>query len=345
MVACLSLSLLLGCQEQKQEKPVIRSVYAIKVDKTKDFPKRAFPGKAKAVEQANLAFGVDGTLAKLPINVGDQVKKGDIIAQLNQRDFISQVNSAKAELNKNEKNLARAKQLVAKDYISKSDYDKIVSKTDVARAELEVAEKALEDSTIRAPFNGEITSKYVENYESVRAKQVIARILNISGIEMVVQIPENLISRLHHVKTVDVVFDAYPNVHYTATIKEISREASRTTRTYPVNLIMSQKPDAKIFPGMAGLARVKELKEIAKEEKMIIPIGALFTPNNKKQSFVWVVKDGKVIKQRVEVDQLTTRGAVIKAGLTPGDMVVIAGVHSLKAGQQVKVMTKLPSLL
>jgi membrane fusion protein, multidrug efflux system len=339
-LAAASVIFLTSCGEQKKSNNVVRPVLAIKVKQTSEFPRRSFPGKAKAVEEANLAFGVDGTLDKLPIKVGDEVKKDSIIASLNQRDFISKLNAARAELTRNEKNLQRANELVKKDFISKSEFDRIFAATQMSRSKVEVAKKALEDSTITAPFDGVITNKFVDNFESVRAKQVIARILDIAEIEMIVQIPESLISRINRVSTVSVVYDAYPLIQYVAKIKEVGREASRTTRTFPVTLIMPQQKAIKILPGMAGVARVKDIKGDVDNKKILIPVNALFTPSNQKQSHVWVVIDNKVQMKPVEVANLTSQGVFIKSGLNPGEIIVIAGVNSLQKGQTVSLMLK-----
>ena len=333
-------SLLGACQQEEKPKPVTRGVYAMEVKLASSMPTRAFPGKAKAVEEANLSFDVSGTLSKLPIKVGDEVKKGQVLAQLDKRNFTAKLNSAKAELERSSKNLKRAKNLVAQDFISQAEYDRIVAAVTVATSNVDLAQKALEDTTIIAPFDGVITKTYVENFEAIKPKQVIARILDISEIEMIVQIPEHGISRLRQVKAIEVLFDAYPDTPLMAKIKEIGKEATQTTRTYPITLIMDQPKSFKILPGMAGMAQAKTLSKGESQSTFILPISAVFTPNDEKKDYVWVLnkEKNKVSKVAVKVDQISAQGAYIQSGIKAGDWVVTAGANSLHQDQQVRLL-------
>lgn len=332
---------IVGCGDQPAQKSPVRGVYVVQASMTGQVGKRSFPGKAKAVEEANLSFDVNGTLNKLPIKVGDEVKKGQLLASLDERDFIARLNSAKAELDKSEKNLARAKKLVKQDFVSQAEYDRMFATVQVNRSNVDVAKKALEDTDITAPFDGVITQKFVENFEAVRAKQVIARILDISDIEMIVEIPENLMSKLRRIKTVEVVFDSYPDKPFTATIKEVGQEASTTTRTFPVTLVMAQAKDFKILPGMSGNASAKAFHDDGnKPRNYLLPVAAVFTPNDQKKNFVWVVdtKTNTVSMRPVEMVTINANGAVIKSGIKADEWIVAAGVHQLRENQKVKLL-------
>jgi len=200
-----------------------------------------------------------------------------------------------------------------------------------------VTSKALEDTTMTAPFDGKITELYVENFQSVRAKEKVARLVDISRIEMIVFIPENLISRVPEAETVLVTFDAYPDHVIHAKVKEIGYEASQTTRTFPVNLIMDQPETFTILPGMAGVARGDPKAVHAARKGYLIPIPALFTGTDESKSFVWVVDPvtKKVSQREVSKGEIATKGVHITKGLTKGEWVVTAGVNSLEPGQEV----------
>ena len=110
-----------------------------------------------------------------------------------------------------------------------------------------------------APFDGAIAAKYVENFQTVQAGQVVARLLDTAKVEMVIDIPESMIALAPYVTDLVCVFDAFPELTLTgAEITEIGTEASATTRTYPVTIVMGQPAEptgAKLFPCMAGRAR------------------------------------------------------------------------------------------
>ncbi len=226
---------------------------------------------------------------------------------------------------------ARAEDIAAKDAEIRS-----------LEASVESASDQLGYTHLRAPFDGTIVATYVENFEDVRAKQPIVRLLDTSRIEMTIDISESLISLAPQVKDVTVVFDPFPDREIVAVIKEIGTEASETTRTYPVTLIMDQPEDITILPGMAGKATGRTVEEMAPDQTSVdIPVSATFTAGSSGQSFVWVIDEqSKTVSRReVKLGQFTDTGVRILEGLELGEWIAIAGVHYLREGQQVRLLT------
>lgn len=342
-VCLLILSpVLTSCDSKPPEKvEVIRPIPAMKVGESQKVSGRKFPGKAKATQEVDLAFDVGGKLIERPVDIGDDVKQGDVIARLNPRDFKARVKSNKAELKKVKQNFERGKELIKDSFISQRDYDRLEAAVDVAEADLDIAQKALSDSVMKAPFDGHIANLYVENYQAVLSKKVIARLLDTSQIEMVVQVPENLISKVSYIEDIHVTFDSFPDVALAASIKEVSNEASQTTRTYPVTLIMQQHDDVEILPGMAGNASGTLVMPGTGDEleKLVVPVQAVFTPNTQKQDHVWVIdeKSGSVHLRAVTTGQLTQSGIQVIDGLQTDEWVAVAGVHTLREDQKVRI--------
>lgn len=285
------------------------------------------------------------------------------------------VQKAEATLRLATNDLARARPLVESRTISRAEYDQYVEAQAQAEAglrhaseELRIGERGArpEDieakeaeirsleaaataaknqwvySYLRAPFDGNVVAKYVENFENVQAKQPIVRLLDASRIEMVVSVPESAISLVPFVTDVTCVFDAFPNVKVPAEVKEIGTEASRTTRTYPVNLIMDQPRDVRILPGMAGQAtgRVVPPKNAA-SGGIEIPASAVFERDAK--SFVWIIestdgKQGQASLREVTLGELSARGLRIVEGINPGELIATAGVNFLEEGQTVRIV-------
>jgi RND family efflux transporter MFP subunit len=273
--------------------------------------------------------------------VGDRVERGQVLAELDPRDFAAALKSAEAELKRDQTNFERAEGMLAEDVISRAQYDRLEARRDVAEANFELAAKALADSVLRAPFSGTVAATYVENYEMVRAKQEIMRLLDASKIEMVIQIPERLISNAPYIREVQVRFDPFPETVLPASVKEISNEASRTTRTYPITLIMEPPQGVAILPGMAGEAwgRV-ELPEDLAESGIEVPTAAVFADDASasEQSYVWVVDEEtrSVSRRPVKIVRFSSRGVLVQ-GVEPGERIVTAGVHSLREGQTVRI--------
>jgi RND family efflux transporter MFP subunit len=166
-------------------------------------------------------------------------------------------------------------------------------------------------------------------------------VLDPSRIEFVISVPESLISLTKYVEEITVTFDALPGIDIPARIKEVSKEASQATRTYPVTLLMGQPANAEILPGMAGEARiVSRLPEQSKHVGIEIPATAVFSGEDLEQSYVWIVDETSetLSRREVKIVGLSRAGTRVKAGLNPGEWIVIKGVHSVSEGEVVQIL-------
>jgi RND family efflux transporter MFP subunit len=410
LVLCLTAILFSGCKTET-EVSIIRPVRAIKVGDVAGINGASFPGRARAADEVNLALRVSGELEFLPVEVGMTVKKGDVLARVDQRDFEAAVSSADAELNRSIAHLdamqiARPEEirrleavvreseailtLAQTEYdrnlesneklrgsvseseieLTKAARDRSAAKLDQAKESLLIAREGARQEDVRAqeaevasfearltkagndlaytelvaPFAGTIAAKYVENYQTVQAGQTICRLLNTSKIEIVIDIPEGKISMAPYVTNIVCVFDAFPDAPIEgATVTEIGTEASATTRTYPVTLLMDQ-PDAstgvKILPGMAGrvsgTARMSDEMEAA---GLVIPESAIFQSEN-GEKYLWLIDEIQMKvhqSQPVTPRQLDAFGVRV-TGVEAGQWVVTAGVHYLEEGQQIRIL-------
>jgi RND family efflux transporter MFP subunit len=413
--ALASIVFMLGCEQTPDVASGPRPVRVMRIQDAKIFSDRTLPGRAKATQEVNLAFRVAGPLIALPVNVGDQVKRGDTVARIDPRDFEVALRSAKAnydaaraqlksmsvarpeEISQLEaavdkararqrtaaNELGRAQPLVESRTITRSEFDKYLESKDRADAELRQAEEdlrigrlgarpedieakqaeidslraagnatqnQLNDTNLVAPFDGTIVAKYVENYEDVQAKQPIVRLLDSSRIEMVISVPESSISLVPYVTDVLCSFDAFPDLPpLPAKVKEIGTEASKSTRTYPVTLIMEQPREAgvEILPGMAGRAwgRV-DMPANDDSQGIEIPATAVFSRDGK--DYVWVVESadgrtGTTKLREVSRGNLSARGLSHVQGLKAGELIVTAGVHYLGDGQTVRILQPQPT--
>jgi RND family efflux transporter MFP subunit len=203
------------------------------------------------------------------------------------------------------------------------------------------AKNQLEYATLKAPFDGTVAARYVDNFQTVTAKQPVVRLLDISKIEVTIQVPENVISLVPRVKKAICTFDAWPGREFDGQVTKIGTEASQTTRTYPVTVAVDQRQDVQILPGMAATVRGQpEASGKAPEQDLLVPPGAVFAAETGQQSYVWVVDESsrKVTRREVATGKLTPVGLAVTAGLQPGEWVVSAGVHSLRENQEVKIL-------
>lgn len=357
LLALLPFLLLTGCAEQDvPEKQLVRPVRAMKVADVAGVTGRSFPGRAKATQEVDLSFRVAGRLVSFPAEVGDAFQAGDLVAKLDPRDFEvnlrnaqAQLQSAKAAFQRAQSDYRRQLSIQKEDpgATSQAAIDRARAQRDQAKAEsasfqasVEAAKDQLTYTSLLAPFTGAVVATYVENFEDVRAKEAVLRLLDSSRIEMIVNIPESLISLTPYVNQVYVVFDAFPKRELVAQIKEVGTEASRTTRTYPVTLIMDQPEDIKILPGMAGrtVRSDAKLPDDVRETGVEVPVSATFSPEEGGKTYVWVIDEGTMTVKRREVTtgKLKSTGILVTEGLQPGEWIAVAGVHLLREGQQVR---------
>ncbi len=219
--------------------------------------------------------------------------------------------------------------------------DRMAKRADIGAltAAVQDAENRLSYTSLLAPFDSEVAARFVDNFQTVQAQQPVLRLFSTSEVKIVVQVPESAISYADQVESMICRFDAFPDRSFTGEVFEIGREASRTTRTFPVTVLVKQSEGARILPGMAASVQ-PVLKESAAIERknLTLPVAAVFTPDADKQSCVWVIDEveGTVSRREVELGQLTLLGIVVTSGVEPGDRIVTAGVHSLREGQQVR---------
>jgi RND family efflux transporter MFP subunit len=206
------------------------------------------------------------------------------------------------------------------------------------------AQNQLDYATLRAPFSGTVAARYVDNFQTVQSQQPIVRLLDISKIEVTVQVPENVISLVPLVKQAVCRFDAIADQEFTGPITKIGSEASRTTRTYPVTVELDQPADVQILPGMAATIRAQPPEEAGlATPDLIVPPGAVFVAETGQQAHVWVAEEGAgdlhyVTRREVTTGQLLPVGIAITTGLQVGEWVVTAGVNSLREKQPVRIL-------
>ena len=340
----LPTAFILGCGEEVVTEEPVRPVKVFKAgDMIGGLAGRSFPGRAQANEEVNLGFEVGGILIKRPVDKGDEVKKGQLLARLDPRDFKNELAAAKAERDRARAYRDRIAEALKARAVARQDLDDAEARLKEAIAREKIKLKALDDSHIYAPYDGVIAFTYFDEFKRVQAKEKVLRLLDISKIKFTVDIPESLISYIPHVTKVWVEYDAFPGRKISAKIKEVGTEASETTRTYPVTLIMDQPKDIKILPGMSGkVSGEADLPDMDGREGIEVPIAAVFTPDTEMQNYVWVVDEASktVHRKKVKTGELTLDGIMVIEGLKQGEWVVTAGVHLLKEGQKVRPMNE-----
>lgn len=354
MVVCcvMVLSAACGKKEAPEAKPeVVRPAKIVTVGQGAENV-RVFPAVVKASDRSELAFRVNGELTQLPVKAGEAVKRGGLLAQVDQTDFKLRLDDRRAKYELAKAQYERAEKLVKDRLIPVSDFDKAKSQYLATQADLNLAEQDMQYTTLRAPFDGRISRVMVKNHENVQAKETIMVIQTEGSIDVEFYVPEEIISRIRvkppeQRKPADVKFDQYPDKVYQAVLKEYDTEADPKTQAYRVKVTMDKPADINVLPGMTATVLANMSKLFPEDyDRIILPVEAVFAaedqPLESDQRFVWKYDptSQQVSRTAVTVGELTTDGIVVTSGLTQGEQVVAAGVHFLKEGQKVRPMIK-----
>ena len=331
-----------GCSKKEEvvEKEVIRPAKIMTVGSIGSSQTRKYPGKVRALDRVELSFEVSGKLIKLEVKSGQKVKKGAIIARLDPQDFQSQLDAAVAQLNQTKAELDRYANLLKDKVVAKSNYDVVNKNYQLAVSNVEIAKKAVGNTTLKAPFSGSVGKRFVENFQVVQAKQPIISLQKAGAIEIVVNAPEKAMASSDKNKRgkVGAEFTALPGKRYPLTIKEFSTEADPQTQTYKVVFGMPTPKDATILDGMT--ATVFHTSAAASGgDSLEIPSQAVFS-DEKGQTYVWSVGDDMRVKRiPVAVGVLSGGDIEVLSGLGSGSRIVTAGVQNLTDGQKVREFT------
>ncbi len=353
----LSVSALVAVGACKEEETVAadhaRPVLSMVVADVEAVRLATYPGRAEAVRELNIAFEVSGKVLARPVDVGTQVKAGDILATIDPDPYAARVRALEGQRDALRANLTNAKielerreQLVLNEHVAQARVDDQVALVKATEANIEATEGQLDEARLNlghtrlvAPFDGAISATYIEQFQNVIAGQPIVRILDTSRIEMEVAVPENFINLEPFVEGIEVEFSSLPGKKIPARVARVGNEASTTTRTYPVTIVMEQPEGALIQPGMAGRATAQiHLPDGWSDVGIHVPSSAVFSPNTETpdDTYVWVIdpEDLTVTATPVTVNSFNDRGYLV-SGLDAGARIAIAGANTLTEGQQV----------
>jgi RND family efflux transporter MFP subunit len=406
LIICLIFIFLSSC-EQDTQAPIAKVVQPVKTiiltSQNTQLLDRV-PGKVMASQRAVLKFQVPGKLIKFSIKESQKVKKGDLLARLDPRDYKTnlakansqisqaraelkamkvgarpedikvlqaQLSAAKARFQEAKQQYKRYKSLWKKRVVSKSEYDRQESAYNVAKAELNTArqslnkgkvgarkedieamqakikgliaqrqeaQNALDDTYLKAPFSGVIAETYVKNFQNVEPKDPILSLQNISTLEIIINVPEQIIisSKEPNFYKFVAEFEAAKNRTFPLKLKEYKTEADDKTQTYRAVFTMKAPKDLKILPGMTATVIVTEKYRREKSHIFLVPVSAVFSEFNKQ--YVWIVQpDMTVQKRKITVGELTKGSIQLLSGVKSGERIVTAGVHFLQDGMKVKL--------
>lgn len=339
-ILCVLLGISCGGKKENYQN-IVRPVRVVKVESL-GAVKKVYTGVVEAEEYSKLAFKVSGPLVAMNVDAGQKVKKGTVIAAVDPLDYNLQFEANKAAYITAKSQMERNKKLLAMQAISKQDYEIAEANYIKAKSAYETSQNTLQDTRLKAPFDGFVEEKYVENYQKVQPGESIIKLVNPDKLEVAFILPETDVRLTRVPMGVKVEFDTYKGTWFTAKVKEFI-DASPDGSGIPVKLSITDSRFSRdiynIYPGFSCKVALSIEHDVA--DSYIVPLSAVFKDLKTNEISVWILDaaNSTVQRRKVETDQLLGSDSVmIRSGLKDDDVIVVAGVSYITEGQKVNIL-------
>ena len=328
--------------------PPVRPVKSMLVGPPPRVPSIHFPGVVDARAGVDLSFEVGGRIVEFPATRGLEVKEGDVLARLDDRDYANSVKTAEAELAYAESNFKRMEAALAQNAVSQDEFSSARASRDKARAALDSAKKALDDTVLKARFSGVVSDTYADNFDTVAAGTPILKLQDLTAFDLAVSVPESYVlsgsADVRSRYTFEASFDSLPGRTFPVTVKDAARIADPVTQTYRATFTLEAPEGLIILPGMTcdvtSTVTEEDLAATA-GDKLAVPSNAVGAAAD-ATSFVWRLDDngdGTFTARRatVKLGQRTGESIYVLSGLSAGERIAVAGVTVLTEGRIVRL--------
>ena len=305
----------------EEVKPAVKvaQVYVRPVDQVRDYV-----GTVEAEVKNNIAPQSPGRISKIFVEVGDHVRKGQKLVQMdaaNLKQLTLQIENQKVDF-------ARIKELYAVGGVSKAEFDN-------AKMSLEVAEtqykNIMENTQLMSPIEGIVTARNYDNGDLYSGAAILT-VEQIRPVKLLVNVSENYYSKVEKGDKATITLDALPGESFTATVSLKYPTINASTHTFPVELTLANK-DEKVRPGMFARAQLN----FGTEDHVVVPDVAIVKQPGSGERFVYVYDNGKVSYVKVELGQRLGDAYELISGVADGATVVVAGQGRLSDGVEVRV--------
>lgn len=287
-------------------------------------------GNLKAQHSVELTTEVSGRVVALNLQPGQQVHKGDLLVQLDDRQIQADLQVIEAQLADASRQLERIERLRSNNSVSQSQVDELRTAVNVAKAQRQAVRVQLENHRIQAPFQGVVGLSDITIGAYVSAGMSLATLDTTDRMELNFAVPERFIGDVNLGQQVKGSSPAFPNQTFTGQLSELGTRINQLSRALPVRALIDNS-DRKLRPGQF-MSVTLTLRE---REGLVIPEQAIMIRGSEK--YVFVAEDG--LARRVSV-KLGTRmpGLVeIVEGLTEDDAVIVTGQDRLSSGDRIDV--------
>ena len=307
--------------------------------------KHAFTGTLQPRYQASLAFRVTGKISERIVEVGQHIKKGDVLFRLDPEDIVLQLHVAEADqisaqslFKQSTAEQTRLLQLRSSGSVSQSEYELALANRDVAKARVDATDRRLALATnqrtycdLVADSDGLVTSIHAEAGQVVNVGQAVLQLVRTDELEAIVSLPEFLVADVKKLRAT-ATFWSRPGLELQAELRELSPMADPISRTYDARFKLKESaPDLTI--GMTASILLSN----SAEDGLSIPITSIASRNG--LPIVWRIESlsGRVEAVAVEIIQYRNETAIVRGPFRSGERIVSAGVQRVDENSRVRV--------
>lgn len=339
---CLILGVLVGYSIYKgftssKQEDVDANLPVVKVEKSKIIPICRFlklTGALKANDSVEIKSEVDARISKINFSEGSNVKKGDVLIELDNSRAVAELHEAEAQYAKVKAEYIPSKKLAGKKVISEVKVGQLKAEMDSLAATIETRKVNLSKYTIYAPFSGKVGLKNVSEGQYVNNGTTLTKVIDNDKLFVEFKVPDINISEIYLGQSLDLSVDGNDN-NYQASIMAIDPESDKMQHSFSVKALVS-KPEKDILlkPGMY----VKVNVALDKCKKGVVISESALERYGDTENVFRVSPEGKAIRTAV-VSGYRNNGIVeILSGITDGEMVVIEGQSRVVDGRAVKIL-------
>ena len=313
---------------QTQEEAV--KVSTQKVEAGAQSVNKNFMGVIEEEDGANVTFSVLGTVIRVMVDEGQFVRKGQAMAETDGQNIRNAYEMSASTLSQAEDAYRRLKNLYDKGTLPEIRMVEMESMLTKAKAAEAIAKKSVDDIVLRAPFDGYVAHTAVHEGSSVMPGVTGFKLVKIDKVKVSVSVPEKEISKIKKGTDVKFTVSALGDSVFTGSVVNKGVVANIINHTYTVKVLVENKTHT-LLPGMVCKVR---MKDVSADYSILVPQEAIQISG--KETFVWMVKQGRTHRQAVTTGDIYSSGVVVETGLTSGDVIIVQGQNKVSEGTKVK---------
>jgi RND family efflux transporter MFP subunit len=334
----LATVFLVSCKSgsENSDKETVKNVKTIHPVRVENTVTKTLPGVVKVSEEIKLAFKTAGQISKVHVKEGDYVREGSIIAELDKKDYMLQLEASEIQYNQLKSEVERMEKLHQKNSISGNDFEKAQAGLEALGIQLKANKNTMDYTVLRAPVSGYVQSVNFVKLEMVNAGTPVVTLIDVSSVKVETELPASLFLRQDDFLRYFCRTNLVENKEIPLKFIGINKK-SNSSQLYKMNFVPASEKSG-LAPGM-NVEVMIILNESSEGTSYTLPAKTIFTQNGK--TYVWTVENNIAKKKEVQTGSVDNTGRIIiLSGISDEDEVIEAGIRVIEENDKVNVIAK-----